>query len=308
MPSTALRRNALRGFTLIELLVAIAIIGVLIALILPAVQAAREAARRTLCKNNLKQIGLALHNYHDTVRAFPPGYISVDSLNPENTAPGWGWGSMLLPYLDQATVFNSCNFDLAVEHLANSTVRATLLEVFMCPTDPKTGLFDVTDASGAVRATQVATNSYAACFGSGGEIGQTPDAGNGMFYRNSQIRVRDILDGTNSTFAIGERAAVLTQTPWAGAVAFGVARVTPDAPVYSNAIEEAPVQVLAHTGSHTLDDHESDPDDFFSPHKGGVHFLMGDGSVRFLKSTMDFGVLHALSTRAGSEMLEATDY
>ena len=296
------------AFTLIELLVAIAIIGLLIALMMPAIQAAREAARRTQCKNNLKQIGLALHNYHGTVGVFPPGYVAADIIDPENTAPGWGWGSMLLPYLEQASVFNGCNFDLAIEHPANTTTGRTRLDVFICPTDIRTGQFDVSDDSGNILAILFSTNSYAGCFGSGGEIGETPEISTGLFYRNSQIRVRDIFDGTSSTIAIGERAATLTQTPWVGAVAFGVARVTAGAPVFSDAVEEAPVQVLAHTGSHPLDHPESDPDDFFSLHKGGVHFLMADGSVRFLKSTVDFEVLHALSTRAGLESLSSTDY
>jgi prepilin-type processing-associated H-X9-DG protein len=215
---------------------------------------------------------------------------------------------MMLPYLDQATLFNRCNFDLAVEHPANTTACRTPLEGFMCPTDVKAGAFDVTDSAGNVLAVQFATNSYAACFGSGGEIGATPDLSNGMFYRNSAIRFRDVLDGTSQTLAVGERAAALSQTPWSGAVAFGVARVTPGAPVHSTAVEEAPVQALAHTGSHPLDDPDSDPDDFYSMHKGGVHFLMTDGSVRFLKSTIDFDVLHGLSTRAGQESLNSAEF
>jgi prepilin-type N-terminal cleavage/methylation domain-containing protein len=296
------------AFTLIELLVAIAIIAILIALLLPAVQYAREAARRTQCKNNLKQIGLALHNYHSALGVFPPAYIAADLTDPENTAPGWGWTSMLLPYLDQGPVYNRCNFDLPIEHPTNITVQGERLSLFMCPTDTMAHPFDVTDDSGGILASQVATNSYAACFGSGGEIGKSPDLGNGFFFRNSSLRVRDIVDGTNSTIAIGERSAALSQNAWVGAVAFGVSRVTAGAPVYSVAVEEAPVQVLAHTGSHALDDPESDPDDFFSLHKGGVHFLMGDGAVRFLKSTVDFDVLHALSTRAGRESLSATDF
>src|ERR1700732_2632530 len=98
------------GFTLIELLVVIAIIAVLIALLLPAVQAAREAARRSQCTNNLKQIALGLHNYHDAVGAFPPGLISVPGSDGDNTGPGWGWASMILPQLEQANVFNAINF------------------------------------------------------------------------------------------------------------------------------------------------------------------------------------------------------
>jgi prepilin-type N-terminal cleavage/methylation domain-containing protein/prepilin-type processing-associated H-X9-DG protein len=296
------------AFTLIELLVVMAIIGVLLALLLPAVQSAREAARKIQCTNNLRQIGLALHNYQASHSVFPPGYISTDPTNPENTWPGWGWAAMLLPELEQSDLFNRCNFDLSVDHAANTTAAQTRLAVFACPSDTRAGRFDVTDDSGATRASQYATNSYAAAFGSDGEVGTDPDLGNGMFFRNSRISLRDVTDGSNSTLCIGERVAALTQTPWAGAVPFGVARVTPGAPVFSDAVEEAPVQVLAHTGSHPLKDVESDPDDFFSLHSGGVNFLMGDGSVRFLKSTVHIDVLHALSTRGGLEPLSATDY
>ena len=105
-----------RGFTLIELLVVIAIIAVLIALLLPAVQAAREAARRAQCVNNLKQMGLAMHNYHDAVLAFPPGYIAASKFidGETDTSPGWSWASMILPQLDQTPLFSSINFWLPV--------------------------------------------------------------------------------------------------------------------------------------------------------------------------------------------------
>jgi prepilin-type N-terminal cleavage/methylation domain-containing protein len=109
-------RNSLRrrGFTLIELLVVIAIIGVLVGLLLPAVQAAREAARRIQCTNNLKQMGLALQNYHDAIGAFPPGYISRRGPDGDNIGPGWGWGAMILPQIEQGIVFNSINFGFVV--------------------------------------------------------------------------------------------------------------------------------------------------------------------------------------------------
>ena len=119
-----------RGFTLIELLVVIAIIAVLIALLLPAVQAAREAARRTQCVNNLKQMGIALHNYHDSLSVFPPGYIAASKFIDGETdvAPGWSWAAMMLPQLDQAPLYASINVYLPVQAPANTTATQTLAD------------------------------------------------------------------------------------------------------------------------------------------------------------------------------------
>ena len=132
-------RTPVRGFTLIELLVVISIIGVLISLLLPAVQSAREAARRAQCVNNLKQIGVALFNYENSVGAFPPGYIDYQN-NPNNTpdldmGSGWGWAAMLLPFLEQQPLYNAINFNLAITSPSNSTAVLTSLNVFQCPSD-----------------------------------------------------------------------------------------------------------------------------------------------------------------------------
>ena len=137
-----------RGFTLIELLVVIAIISVLIALLLPAVQSAREAARRAQCVNNLKQIGLALHNYEEAMGTFPPGYVSSINLtvvnpcdsdqemqNGVDLGTGWAWGSMILPFLEQQPLYSSINFNLSVAYAANDTCSLTALSVYLCPSD-----------------------------------------------------------------------------------------------------------------------------------------------------------------------------
>ena len=164
-------RTPVRGFTLIELLVVISIIGVLISLLLPAVQSAREAARRAQCVNNLKQIGVALFNYESSVGAFPPGYIDSQN-NPNNTpdldmGTGWGWAAMSLPFLEQQPLYNAINFNLAITSPSNSTAVLTSLNVFQCPSDgynPQPCILYVSSTSTTPIAT-VAHSNYAAVSG-----------------------------------------------------------------------------------------------------------------------------------------------
>src|SRR5713226_3438539 len=197
-----------KGFTLIELLVVIAIIGVLIALLLPAVQKARESANRSKCQNNLHQIGIALHSYHGDHGSFPSGYLWKRTMPdvPTQTDPGWSWGALLLPYLEQDNLHGQINFRSSVSDPTNEAIRTSVLPSFVCPTDQQTGLFQIQTTSGL--SYSAATNSYAACFGGLVEIGNTPGCGDGVFYRNSRVRIADIIDGSSNTFAVGERAAL----------------------------------------------------------------------------------------------------
>jgi len=190
-------RNSRRGFTLIELLVVIAIIGVLIALLLPAVQAAREAARRSQCTNNLKQIGLALHNYHGVHNSFPMGSSRApQALNPSQMAwwGDWSAHSMLLPFLEQQPLYNAANFSVtALGHdpagLMNATVVNTRLSGFLCPSDGNAG--------------RNYTNSYYASAGTTTHRHHHIDF-TGVFARNVSYGLADITDGTSNTIAFSE--------------------------------------------------------------------------------------------------------
>ena len=182
-----------RAFTLIELLVVIAIIAILIALLLPAVQAAREAARRAQCKNHLKQLALAMHNYHDAHARFPSGYI---------VETGWGWGTMLLPYIDQRPLFEtlgpSGKMDLATTTLLNRL--RTPLAVFQCPSDPHPEWNDKSKPQVNAKK-EIAVSNYIGIMGST----LSNPIGNGTLYQNSSIRMADIVDGTSNTLLFGER-------------------------------------------------------------------------------------------------------
>jgi prepilin-type N-terminal cleavage/methylation domain-containing protein/prepilin-type processing-associated H-X9-DG protein len=315
------------AFTLIELLVVIGIIAALLGLLLPAVQKVREAANRTACRNNLHQMGLALLHYHDAEGHFPAGYLHLGPGGqpagasgggtrildrPQrqafaiNSRPGWGWAALLLPYVEQDNLANQINFTQDIEHPAYDAVRTLPLRIYTCPSDRETGVFLVLSEQHTPRC-WAATNSYAACYGEWGRIQDTP--GSGLFWCNSQTRLADITDGTSSTLAVGERAALLTQAPWAGAIEGGTCRTTPDAPVFQTVIDPAPTMVTARiSGRRPLNDPWSEPYDFFSPHFGVVNFLFADGSVHGISTGASYTVLRAMATRAGGEVVDETIY
>jgi hypothetical protein len=219
----------------------------------------------------------------------------------EPQSPGWGWGALLLPYLEQDPLAQKINYKLPVEGPSNLAARTTLLRIYTCPSDRETGVFMVLTDINKELAT-AATNSYAASYGVGYFLMIEQVAGNGVFFRNSRISVTDILKGSSNTLAVGERAALFTQTPWAGVMTGGTARTTPDAPVYTSMIHPAPVMVLARIGIKPLNDPHSEPHDFFSPHHGVNQFLFADGSVRPVSLDTDLQVLQALASRYGYDV------
>jgi prepilin-type N-terminal cleavage/methylation domain-containing protein len=321
-----------RAFTLIELLVVIAIIAVLIALLLPAVQSAREAARRVQCVNNLKQLGLALHNYHDAFLVLPPGYVtaSVFKDGETDTSPGWSWASMIFPQLDQTPLYAAINFSLPVQAPANTTAGRTSVAGFLCPSDQFQGsTFPVTDGFGNTVAT-VAPSSYAASTGDDASdtafgfdnIGD----GRGLFFRNSSITIAAITDGTSQTVMLEERAWGNAEGTWSGAISGGYIQRGPfnPCPGSADATYQAPCLVLAHCHMiNTNADTDSGLDDSSSFHPGGANELFGDGSVHFLRTVPnDAGVnpdgstrytptsliFQALGTRAMGEVISSDSY
>jgi prepilin-type N-terminal cleavage/methylation domain-containing protein/prepilin-type processing-associated H-X9-DG protein len=312
-----LRKNGTPAFTLIELLVVLAIMGILVSLLLPAVQRVREAASRTQCGDNLKQLGLAAHNYHDVRKRFPPGYQASGTYSngATDTAPGWGWAAFLLPYLEHQDLFAQLDLSQAVQ---SSPAIATGVGVFLCPSDlAPAGPFLVTDGFGNALA-QAAPSSYSACCGN--DLSPTTDpVGNGVFYRNSSTRLGDISDGTSSTILFGERAWANTGGVWAGAMPGGVTRrgpANPCQPDIPGAWFPAATLVLshAHLNNALLDsDGSAGMDDFSSMHIHGSNFVFADGSVHFIRSIPsdslggkyipDGLIFQALGTRASNDLV-----
>jgi len=297
------------GFTLIELLVVIAIIAVLIALLLPAVQQAREAARRSQCKNNLKQFGLALHNYHDTHKTFPPGaFAETRSTQPTDTPAEVGNGLsfhvMLLPFLDQAALYERLNFNGTVwTYGVNYSYKDQSVPVFLCPSSAE---FKGTDGRavhylgtmGPLNVTNPMTGqtySWQNVIGQNGTDNWGGYGQEGILLRQQCKKIRDVTDGTTNTILVGESSRDADKGNLRCWLRGG-----------QNNASAASTKNLAY-GINSKTSANFNNKAFSSNHVGGAQFLMADGSVIFLSENMDMNTYRSLSTRAGSETYTLAD-
>jgi len=304
---------ARKGFTLIELLVVIAIIAVLISLLLPAVQNARESARRTQCRNNLKQIGLALHNYHDAHGSFPPGCLAISYAGvgygtpmsePSRTqvAGGWGWSVMVLPFLDHAPLYNSLNANGNNFPSSPTVYTKQVLPVFLCPSDYTKDIVTSTAMGGDGANDGHAKSSYPAIFGSTtvNYINTATSPTRGMFWYNSAVRIRDAIDGASNTLMVTERV-------WDGKDS-----ETRRGAIWAGKCPGANVPLNAGNKYSTFVRAQNHPDwlimglnnnSAMSRHQDGVFFVLGDGSVRFLSKHTDGATYQRLGQMADGEVI-----
>jgi prepilin-type N-terminal cleavage/methylation domain-containing protein/prepilin-type processing-associated H-X9-DG protein len=317
------------GFTLVELLVVIAIIGILVGLLLPAVQAAREAARRMQCTNNLKQIGLALHNYHDTHRKFPQGNY-FDFSPGGNVNSQWAWSAMILPFIEQGNMFNQLNVGpSSFEAAANDPVKLVLLQTplpaFICPSDAEAGVnrnrpFLAKSTGGLCSGmilpatVQFAKSNYPGCNGNRGSDGVFSSGGGSK-------SIGEITDGTSNTIMVGERPSnryknqTVATGPWAAIWAGQELSCDGITNVWCLL---GKTEYQMNTGKHSQDAASTTAVDaplegFGSQHTGGANFVLGDGSVRFISENIqwnddpvgmnDFGAYHMLGSVADGRVI-----
>jgi len=342
-------RRGRRAFTLVELLVVIAIIGLLVGLLLPAVQAARESARRAQCVNNLKQIGVALANYESVTKVFPPSYLLTSARQSgtayglaypddgSNGLTGWGWGTLLLPYVEQHALYQSLNLNLPCWAPQNAALVATKLPVFLCPsaTGGSNGFAlhrysgpsdNPTDAGQFSPTIFFAHAHYATNAGQNGAWNRSPaysydftvpepvgplmDVINGPFYRNSQTRPADVRDGLSQTVFVGEASSILTDKTWVGVVPWSC---TPPKRPFPGDTNSGGCLVGVHSGPDAHDHPQviihapGDPfghtDEMYAEHgPPGGNVLFGDGSVRWIDTLIDAYSWFYLSTMNAGEV------
>ncbi len=290
-----------QGFTLVELLVVIAIIGILIGMLLPAVQQVREAARRIQCANNVRQSSLAILNFESSNMRFPPGWTSQ---NDSNLLPGWGWSAQILPFLEQGNLASQIRFNDPITTADNSLVHQEVVPGFLCPSDPDGEILNfggdgsqsdpapvgngssTRDSGGSQQGLMLARSNYSGVFGSIAS-NDDPFDGEGIFFGNSRIGFRNILDGSSNTMMIGERRNDLGAVTWLGIFP----EVTEPFARIVGATDRAP---NASTDSF---------EDFRSYHSGGVNMGFADGSTQFIDDNIGDDTFRDLGTRQGGEVV-----
>ncbi len=293
--------NSRSGFTLVELLVVIAIIGILIGMLLPAVQQVREAARRIQCANNVRQLSLAVLNYESAHMNFPAGWTAVgeDASTGDAFFPGWAWSAELLPFIEQQNVSNLIDFEVPLTDAVNEPVQTAVIETFLCPSDPDPTILDfgVALTSGPVGGgsslrnplqtdgLNLARSNYSGVFGNL-DFEEDPFRGNGTFFGNSGISFQQIRDGSSNTIIIGERRNDLGAITWLGLV---------------QGIDEPFARIVGAT-DHSPNDREDGFEDFRSYHPGGINVALGDGSTQFINDSISEPIFQALGSRAGGEV------
>jgi prepilin-type N-terminal cleavage/methylation domain-containing protein/prepilin-type processing-associated H-X9-DG protein len=270
-----------RGFTLIELLVVIAIIGVLVGLLLPAVQQAREAARRTSCNNKMKQLALACHNYKDVNGTLPPGWQKPTDLTNFPEGNYWGWGTLILPFVEEGSLFDRIDFthEYTVNSSPNNGISATVLDGYLCPSDASSPM--------GISYSNHAKSNYLGSFGNKqiNSANWSTTANRGVFWENSSLKFRHITDGTSNTILLGERTGTprngsnYTAGLWAGPRALNPSGVAPHTAVGRGPGTSTEI-INTVNGSNPWTLSASD-------HLGGCNVAKVDGSVSFLNESIN---------------------